>query len=211
MTRRIDSVASAVDAVLYTRSSQYLDYVRGQAKEKARTDPEYARLEALRSHKDGWVLSDPQTGLGWDEWEYQMAVESAYTRKNRRLRVALWANGNPLTKRFNKYIAQKQRIQRGWDFRAIWGLDHHLASTLGPQLHVLAETLKDRDLQWLDEVRAAGDSLVRYSQKDDDSISEPLSTQELLEREKELGISAKDALYWVAENLSTLSASRQPR
>lgn len=204
---RIDTFTEKVDAVIERVGTKYVDRVREAAQEKARSDAEYARIEKARAGEQGTIiLFDPKgADLGWDEWEYQMDVERAYTRETWRLYAARWASGRPLRRAFNNYVARQQRKQRGWDFRAIYSLDHHLSSTLGPQLLQLADEIaRKRDASWVEEMRAAGNALVAYSQKDDGKYDGGVNPVEFQKREEEIANEAKQAIRWVADNLTRL-------
>lgn len=93
-----------------------------------------------------------------------------------------------------------QRVVRGWDVRALWSLDDHLAKTLGEQLVAMAENAhgypidKDSD-EWATEIRAAGEALLAYQKMhydvygaEFDAVYEP----------------AQEALVWVSKNLASL-------
>lgn len=110
-----------------------------------------------------------------------------------------------------------QRVHRGWDISALWGLDHHLSKTLGEQLVEMAEIAHgcpgnygpydctpenpnhQQDFEkafaaWTSDLRKHGEALqayARYWEYD-------------LDRRDDLYAPAQEALHWVAENLGAL-------
>lgn len=96
----------------------------------------------------------------------------------------------------------KQRLFRGWDDRAVWSLDTHLAGTLGAQLIQMADIAHgypDVDgftyETWTAALRLHGQSLVTYSEKWDWQ-----GTQEW----NAIYTPAQYALRWVADNFAAL-------
>lgn len=93
-----------------------------------------------------------------------------------------------------------QRLFRGWDDRAVWSLDTHLAKTLGAQLVCMADNAHgypSRDytfLSWVEELRTHGDALLAYSRHFD---CDPNAWEALYEP-------AQAALRWVAEHFADL-------
>lgn len=199
-----------MDAVLLKFSEWYLDREYERRKAKAiSVDPKYARIQTLRKEDThGIVFIDYQKGLSWAEWDYQMDVERAVLRDPKLLPVARWAGGHPVGKVLADFFAGRQRAQRGWDFRATYSLDFHLASTLGPQLLRLADDLPDDDGDWLKELRAAGEALVRYAKKDDEMWLTERTHGELVDLDTEIGDAAKSAIHWVAANLTRLRSKK---
>lgn len=94
-----------------------------------------------------------------------------------------------------------QRVVRGWDDRAIWGLDSHLARTLGHQLLALARDTHSYPSsdwtfeQWQAELAQVGAELLSYAEVD------YLVDDQAWEADHQ---AAQDALRWVADNLANL-------
>jgi len=91
-----------------------------------------------------------------------------------------------------------QRVVRGWDDRALWSLDHHLAKTLGAQLLRMADIAHGYPCEdgwtferWTAELRQHGKTLAAYG----DSEGREYDT---------VYPSAREALEWVAANLGSL-------
>lgn len=89
-----------------------------------------------------------------------------------------------------------QRVVRGWDDRALWSLDYHLAKTLGAQLIELSRIAhgypSDQTYeQWTAVLAQHGQALKAYA---DDDLTHCDTTYP----------PAKVALVWVAENLGSL-------
>jgi len=208
VTRAVDAAASRADGFLARRGDRYLERVWERTRARAlAADPLYAEIEVMRK-KDplGIVMYDPNNPrLGWDAWEYQNSVESVFLRHTAVLKIARWASNRPLGRAVNDFIARRQRAQRGWDFKATYSLDHHLASTLGPQLLEVAEAKSEENATWLAEMRAAGTAIAHYAKKDDFVLGEEVSAQEMLTIEADLTVKAQEALHWVASNLTRLS------
>jgi hypothetical protein len=96
-----------------------------------------------------------------------------------------------------------QRVFRGWDDRALWSLQDHLARTLGAQLVKMAEVAYSYPgdevypsfEQWQTDLRRHGEALLTYQAKhyevygvDWDAVYVP----------------AQEALRWVAEHFAAL-------
>lgn len=95
----------------------------------------------------------------------------------------------------------RQRVFRGWDDRAIWALDDHLSKSLGEQLVMMADVAHsypgddypfDR---WVADLRKHGEALRTYHDRNYElDGDEWTATYE----------PAREALRWVADNLSSL-------
>lgn len=95
-----------------------------------------------------------------------------------------------------------QRVFRGWDDRAVWSLDSHLTRVLGQQLIVMSEIAHGYPGEeigwtyerWVGELHQHGEALLAYSTQFEHDMDD-------WER---LYVPAREALLWVAENLSML-------
>lgn len=208
VVRLVDLAVGRVDRFLAYFGERYLKRSWKRARECAMaSDPFYADIQRLRRRDTaGIVMFDPNDPrLGWEAWEYQNSVEAVFHRNHLLLAMARWASNHPFSRVMNDFIAARQRAQRGWDFKALYSLDHHLATTLGPQLMKAAEDRKDREPTWLDEMRLAGEQLSMYAQKDDIVLGDSVSPQDMLTVETDIANKAKEAIHWVASNLTKLS------
>lgn len=208
LTKALDIGVARFDRVIAHWGDAYLQKTWGQAKEHAMAiDPLYAEIEGLRnSGTSGVLLFDPSNPkLGWAAWEYQNDVESVFHRNQSLLSLARWASNKPFSRVFNDFIASRQRVQRGWDFKAVYSLDYHVATTLGPQLLAVAQRLESAEVTWLDEMRKAGSDLSRYAEKDDIVLSDEVSPNDMIAVEQDLTEHAQEAIRWVANNLGKLS------
>lgn len=91
-----------------------------------------------------------------------------------------------------------QRVVRGWDDRAVWSLDHHLAETLGPQLVHMANVAHGWPSggewtyeTWTAVLRRHGQALIAYAETDS-FAPEPVYE------------AAREAIRWVAEHFGAL-------
>lgn len=98
----------------------------------------------------------------------------------------------------NEVRFARQRVTRGWDDRALWSLDYHLARSLGHQLLGMADsahTYPSGDEwsfeRWTSELRRHGEALVAYSK--DDTLNHAKGYE-----------GARSALVWVAIHLRDL-------
>lgn len=123
--------------------------------------------------------------------------------------VDQWRSKHPLQWRLNQFRSRLrsalyqirhirwayQRVTRGWDDRALWSLDHHLARTLGAQLLWLADhghgyPCDTTAEKWTTQLRTHGQALADYAAADSlDNTVDPL---------------AAEAIHWVADNLGSL-------
>lgn len=206
--RALDLAVVRIDRFLVKCFEGYLEKSWNRIKEKAiAADPLYAEIEGMRK-KDasGFLLFDPNNPrLGWDAWEYQHAVEEVFEPRHSLVPLARWASSQPLTRIVNDFIAKRQRVQRGWDFKAIYGLDYHIASTLGPQLLQRAEQSISKDVALLEEMRKAGEALSVYAQKDEIVLGDQVKPKDMASVEADIAERAKESLHWVADNLAKLS------
>lgn len=204
----MDRAAGRTDRFLSHVSDRYLEKAWKRTKARAlAADPMYAEIEAMRT-KDtaGILLFDPTNPrLGWDAWEYQNAVEAVFQRQHALLALARWGSNQPLSRLVNGFFARRQRAQRGWDFRAVYGLDHHLASTLGPQLLAVAEISPNPDGEWREEMRTAGEALSTYARKEDIVLSDDVAPNDMVTIEAEIAERARQSIHWIADNLTKLS------
>jgi hypothetical protein len=208
LTKVVDLRVSRFDAFIARLGDTYLQKTWSQAKTQAMAaDSLYAEIEGLRRDgSTGMILFDPSNPkLGWAAWEYQNDVESVFHRNKSLLVLARWASNKPFSRMFNDFIANRQRSQRGWDFKATYSLDHHLATTLGPQLLAVSQRMESGDDAWLDEMRQAGADLSRYAEKDDIVLSDKVNPSDMGAVEQDLTERAQDAIRWVAKNLGKLS------
>lgn len=115
----------------------------------------------------------------------------------------------------------RQRVFRGWDDRAVWSLDNHVAETLGAQLILMAEiahgyppgygsiTPRTEDSQfipdepdgdetfnrWAGDLRKHGEALLAYQKSQYDVYGDAWEA---------LYQPAREALVWVADNFGSL-------
>jgi len=93
-----------------------------------------------------------------------------------------------------------QRVVRGWDDRAVWGLDTHLTLVLGRQLVTMSEIAHGYPgpeypyERWVADLKTHGDALLAYSTQFDHSLDEWETLYQ----------PARAALLWVADNLPAL-------
>ena len=125
-----------------------------------------------------------------------------------------WAEWRPRQVRAKLQCA-RERLSRGWDYRDLWSLDHHIASTLGAQLVEMARIAHGWPPDypgefdgWVGDLKHHGRSLVRYAETDGGDW-EPCADHEIpvgipgavAER---IRSDATTALHWVAEWLGAL-------
>lgn len=89
-----------------------------------------------------------------------------------------------------------QRVTRGWDDRAVWSLDAHLARTLGQQLVRMGEIAYGHPEgypheRWTADLKTHGQALTLYSEG-------------WVDRWESTGQPAQQAVRWVADNLAAL-------
>lgn len=125
-----------------------------------------------------------------------MLTEAARWRRRHPIRCAT----NCALRQFRHATRQTrwayQRVTRGWDERALWSLDYHLAKTLGAQLVTLSRIAHGHPNNWTYETWTVelakhGNALQAYA---DDDLTHYDTTYP----------PAKEALIWVAENLGAL-------
>jgi hypothetical protein len=207
-TKALDLAVYRFDGYIARLGDGYLQKTWSLAKERASAaDPLYAEIEGMRHNGSaGVLLFDPNNPkLGWAAWEYQNDVESVFHRHQSLLSLARWASSKPFSRALGDFIASRQRVQRGWDFKAVYSLDHYVAKTLGPQLLAISERTETADETWLNEMRKAGNDLSKYGDKDDIVLSDEVSPNDMLTIEQDLTERAQEAIRWVAKNLRQLS------
>jgi hypothetical protein len=94
----------------------------------------------------------------------------------------------------------RQRVVRGWDDRAMWSLDDHLAKTLGEQLVWMSKILHGHpcdypDKEWTADLLKHGEALLNYQRLHYESYGDDWDAAYR---------PAQDALRWVADNLASL-------
>lgn len=108
----------------------------------AARDPKYAAIEERRnrtaSETTKLLLSD-EHDLGWAEWEYQSQCRGK-VKSLPGVALARWVERRPVRRVLLRSGRAVQRLRRGWDDTALWGLDRHLCATLSAQLNALADT-----------------------------------------------------------------------
>jgi hypothetical protein len=158
----------------------------------ARAFPEYAERHAGR-------LSDETVSTSLAETIQDLDAERSAPREWWESPVQ-FLSSNPFQQVANQCRWGIQRLIRGWDDRATWSLDVHLARTLGNQLLHLADSTHGwphsdtypEPQDWEEALRLHGHALVRYA----DGCFAAEDDTELIEAQK--------ALRWVAENLPNL-------
>jgi hypothetical protein len=98
----------------------------------------------------------------------------------------------------NQFRWARQRLRDGWDDRALWAIYIHLTRTLGDQLVAMSLNTSSQlvtQRQWKADLMKHGISLQMYAEYADDYFG--------LEYEG-LALVAKEALYWVGDNLGSL-------
>jgi len=97
-------------------------------------------------------------------------------------------------------VFARQRMTRGWDQRALYSLDSHLAETLGAQLTALARiahgypgTYPGGFEGWVADLGRNGAALSAYGAIDN-----------LMPEHDHIWADAREALHWVADHLGAL-------
>lgn len=198
---------------------------------RAAADPGWVAIEERRE-TGGASRVFLGRGLTLADWETQAAIASARTPDPFWLPSALaaahWRLGHPL----RVYRERRELMRCGWSGEDLVALDRILCRRLGAQLQALSETAHvwpECDSfpsfeDWEAALARNGALLLRYALGGEDgelssaldawhelatrAESPPEKTREAFDAhralEEEITKGAKDALHWVADNLSSL-------
>lgn len=185
--------ARQVDGALSAAARIPLGLLDDERHHRAMRDPLYAAAHTRRA-------SATTTTIPLDDLRLTLATHDALGPHPWWEAPCGWATSRPATRALDQIRYAQQRLVRGWDERALWSLDAHLAHTLGTQLAVLAENahgwpddLYPEFEDWQARLRAASGALLAYAPFDLDPATGERSTTE-----------AQEALRWVADVLPAL-------
>jgi hypothetical protein len=200
----IYATANGVDTALATIGGLPLSHLAKQNEKRAMLNPEYARIEGLRSEAGTKVktMFSREKGLDMDAWDTQDAIRDEVSRHPWWEDAARALTQRSFTRGLSAVRHAFQRVSRGWDDRALWSLDDHLCSTLSAQLLAHAKTAHGWPCSeqyptyedWIVAVTKAGTALGEYHKIYESDLNE----------EARIRDEASAALRWVADNLGGL-------
>jgi hypothetical protein len=190
--RGLTKTVNGIDTALGAPARFALDRLSRRNEKLAMRVPEYA--EIAKRQEDGTVR--------FEDLDTQATIEHVIGRHPWWVGTARFLAQNPLSKVFNEIRWAYQRVARGWDDRAIWSVDSHLAETLGAQLIALAEIAHGSPISeefptyedWTAALKENGKKLLAWGTHYEADYN----------AEKELLRDAKEALTWVTAHLESL-------
>lgn len=206
LSRAWTTVADAVDVAFRVVTEPAVALLESATEAKAMRDPVYRHLKETHTagedvSLDGWMLlmelEDKHRPHPW--WEEPVRV----------------LRNDPARHLCNEIRWAGQRLVHGWDERAVWNLDLHLARQLSEQLLFLAEqgngwpamdeypTAKD----WQAALRLNANRLAAYASRFsrvEQAYRFGATDEQVAALEESLTEGAQEALRWVADRLPAL-------
>lgn len=204
-------IVESVDEKLHDYGDKKLDQIIDYRTAEAMKNPEYAEIEARRKTSNGNIimLSD-EDNLTMEHWDHQHKIYAETTHEPLLMPFYRYLRNYPIGQAIGLIKRAGQRLYKGWDYTATWSLDYHLTSTLGAQLHHLANTThgwpqSDKFPEFKDWQKALhknADMLIAYANRDEVLFAK--DTPYDREKEEQLIKDGQKALRWVATYLPNL-------
>jgi hypothetical protein len=194
--------AAAADMILAAVGERAVGWHLNRVRARASADPRWAQIERRRRDPGQPNRVTAPEGLGEDSWQVQQGIAQALTPDPLWLSGAYRLTRGPLSSVVGRAKHRRQRRRMGWDARALWALDTHLAGTLSQQLAHFADTAHGwpsgpefpEFTDWQDALYTQAAALAAYARRD-----------ELSEEDEASAVRAgQGAMRWVADHLPSL-------